>query len=70
MQNLDVFCSQGAFFLHIPLKIPRKSIGNSINLALIMIDPEIVSGQLLNSTNLPKAQVFHIYKAVLLIMIY
>lgn len=48
----------------------RKSICNSINLVLIIIDTKIILKKLLDSPNLMKNQALYIYELTEVIMIY
>ena len=45
-----------------PLRLVRQSISSSISLALVIIDTEIVAGQLLSPADLARAQALHIYE--------
>ena len=63
VQNLDVLRSEGLFFLSIPLRISRQSIGSSVSLALRIIDSEVVTREFLSPANLSGAQTLHVYKS-------
>lgn len=70
MQDLSALDSQDGFFLNTLLRVSRKSISSFISFALIIIDPEIISGELLSPINLFRAQVFYIHKIVQVVMVH
>ena len=69
MKNLGIFISQSLFLGLASLRETRQGISRSISLALIIINLEVVSRELLGSANLTKAQAFCIHKSTEVIMV-
>ena len=69
MQNLDVLCSEGLFFLSTPLRVSRQGIGSSVSLALTIIDSEVVTREFLSPANLPGAQTLCVYELSEVVMV-
>ena len=69
VQDIDILCSEGLFFLSILLKILKQGIGSSICFALIIIDFKMVLRKFLSSANLSGAQTFYIHKLPKVLMI-
>ena len=56
MQDFDVFCLEGVFFLSIPLGVLRQSISSSVSFALTIIGLEVVMRGFLDPAELSGAQ--------------
>ena len=55
MQDFDILCLEGVFFLNALLRVSRQGIGSSISLALIIIDFEVVTREFLSPADLSRA---------------
>ena len=62
MQDFDVLCSEGVFFLSIPLGVSRQGISSSVSFALIIIDLEVVTREFLGPADLSGAQTLHLHE--------
>ena len=62
MQDFDVFGSESLFFLSTPLKVTKQGIGNSDCFVLLIIDPELVTRELLGPANLFGAQILCVHE--------
>ena len=69
MENLDVFSLKLFFFILTPLREARESIYSPICLALTIINPKMMSGELLGPTDLSGAQALCIYESTEVIMV-
>ena len=69
MKNLGVFSLKLFFFIDTSLGETRKSIYHSIGLVLLIINSKIIPGELLGPFDLTRAQVLHIHKLTVVIMI-
>ena len=69
MQNLNFLGSEAFFFLCTLLKVLRQDISSFISLILMIIDLKVVTKEFLSPVNLLKAQVFHIYKPVEVVVV-
>ena len=69
MQDFDVLCSEGVFFLSVPLGISRQGISSSVSFALMIIDSEVVTREFLGSADLPGAQTLRIHKLSEVVMV-
>ena len=62
MQDFDVFCSEGVFFLSVLLGVSRQGISSSVSFALTIIDSEVVTREFLGPADLPGAQILRIHE--------
>ena len=62
VQNLDVLCSEGLFLLSTPLRVSRQGIGSSVSLALMIVDSEVVTRELLGPADLSGAQTLRLHE--------
>ena len=62
MENFNVFGIKSFFFLNILLKVIRQGIGNSVCLALAVIDLEVVLKKFLSLVDLSGAQTLCFYE--------
>ena len=69
MQDFDVFCSKGVFFLSVPLGISRQGISSSVSFALMIIDSEVVTREFLGPTDLSGAQTLCVHKSSEVVMV-
>ncbi len=69
MQDLCIIGLENLFFLNTLLGVLRQGISSSISFVLSIIDPKVVPWQLLSLTDLPRAQAFHIYEALEVVMV-
>ena len=69
MEDYFVFGTEGLFFLSIPLRILKQSIGNSICLALTVIDLEVVMRKFLSLADLSETQTFCIHKSTKVVVV-
>ena len=69
MQNFDVLGSESFFLLNTPLRVIKQGIGSSICLALLVIDPEVVTRELLGLANLSGAQTFCLHELSEVVMV-
>lgn len=69
MKNFGVHNLEILFFGQTSLKEARQSICSSISLFLIMIDPKIVSRELLSIADLTGAQALHIHELTKVVMV-
>ena len=63
MQDFDVLCSEGVFFLSVPLGVSRQGISSSVSFALTIIDSEVVTREFLGPANLFGAQTLRIHES-------
>ena len=69
MQDFDVLCLKGVFFLSVPLGVLRQGISSSVSFALTIINLEVVTEELLRPTDLPEAQTLCIYELSEVVMV-
>ena len=69
MENLDVFSSKLFIFILAPLREARESICSPVGLALTIIDPKVIFGELLSPTDLSGAQALRIHELTEVIMV-
>ena len=69
MQDFDVLCSEGVFFLSVPLGVSRQGISSSVSFALMIIDSEVVTREFLGPADLPGAQTLRIHKLSKVVMV-
>ena len=69
MQDFDVLCSEGVFFLSVPLGILRQGISSSVNFALTIIDSKVVTREFLGPANLSGAQTLCVHKSLKVVMV-
>ena len=69
MKNSSIFSLKLFFFILTPLKEAKESIYSPVGLALTIIDPKNISGELLGPTDLSGAQALHIYELLKVIII-
>ena len=55
VQNFDVLGAESPFFFCTSLKVLRQGISSSISFALMIVDSEVVTRELLGSADLSKA---------------
>lgn len=70
IQDLGILGSQDDVLFGIPLGVFKQGISSSISFALMIIDPKVVSKQLLSSTNLSRAQTFGIYEVSQVVIVH
>ena len=69
MKNLGVFSSKLFFFIDTSVEETRESICRPIGLALSIIDPKMIPGELLDLPDLTRAQALRIYELTEVVMI-
>ena len=69
MQDFDVLCSEGVFFLSIPLGVSRQGISSSVSFALTIINSEVVTREFLGPADLPGAQTLRIHESSEVVMV-
>ena len=69
MQDFDVLCLEGVFFLSVPLGVLRQGISSSVSFALTIIDSEVVTREFLGPVDLSGAQILCIYKLSEVVMV-
>ena len=69
MQDFDVLCSEGVFFLSIPLGVSRQGISSSVSFALTIIDLEVVTREFLGPADLFGAQTLCIHELSEVVMV-
>ena len=69
MENSSILSSKLFFLILTPLKEARESICSPVGLFLTIIDPKMVSGELLGPTDLSGAQALCIHEPPKVIMI-
>ena len=69
MKSLDIFDSKLFFFIETSLREARKRIYSFLGLALSIIDLKMIPGELLDPSDLARAQTLRIYKPTEGIMI-
>ena len=62
MQDLDVLGTESLVFFYTLLKISKQGISCFINLALTIIDLDVITKKLLGPANLFRAQTFRLYE--------
>ena len=62
IKDFNVFGLEGFFLFSTLLRVSRQDISNSISLALIIIDLEVVTREFLSLTNLFEAQTLCVYE--------
>ena len=62
MKNSSILSSKLFFFILTPLREVRESICSPVSLALTIIDPKMISGELLGPIDLSGAQALCIYE--------
>ena len=63
MQDFEILCSEGVFFLSVPLGISRQGISSSVSFALTIIDLEVVTRECLGPADLSGAQTLCIHES-------
>ena len=63
MKNLSVLSLKLFFFIFVSLRKLRQCICSPIRLALTIINPKMIPGELLGPTDLPGAQTLCIHEA-------
>ena len=69
MENLGVLSSKLFFFILTPLKDAKESICSPVGLVLTIIDPKMISGELLGPTDLFGAYALYIHKSTEVIIV-
>ena len=69
MKNSSILSSKLFFFILTPLREVRESICSLVSLALTIIDPKMISGELLAPMDLFGAQAFCIHELTEVIMV-
>ena len=69
MQDFDVLCSEGVFFLNVPLRVSRQGISSSVSFALTIIESEVVTREFLGPADLPGAQTLCIHESSEVVMV-
>ena len=69
MQDFDVFCSEGVFFLSVPLGISRQGISSSISFALTIINLKVVTREFLGPADLSGAQTLCVHELSEVVMV-
>ena len=69
MENLSILSSKLFFSILTPLREAKESICNPVDLALMIINPKMISEELLGPTDLSEAQVLRIHEPRKVIMI-
>lgn len=69
MKNLSILSSQVFFLALTSLKKAGKSVSSSVCLVLAIIDPEVVSRELLSSPNLSRAQALRIHESLEVVVV-
>ena len=69
MKNSSVLSPKLFFFILVSLKKSRQYICSPICLALTIINPKIIPGELLGPTDLPRAQTLHIHETAEVVVI-
>ena len=63
VQNLDVLCLEGVFFLSTSLRVSRQGIGSSVSLALTIINSKVLTREFLSPADLPGAQTLRVHES-------
>ena len=69
VKNLSVLSLKNFFFVWVSLREVQRGISSCIGLALIIINPEVVLGEFLSSTNLMETQAFCVHKPLKVIIV-
>ena len=69
MQDFDVLCSEGVFFLSVPLGVLRQGISSFVSFALTIIDSKVVIKEFLGPADLSGAQTLCIHELSEFVMI-
>ena len=69
MQDFDVLCSKGVFLLCIPLRISRQGISSSVSFALIIVNSEVVTRELLGPVDLFGAQTLCVHEPAEVVLV-
>ncbi len=69
MKNLSILISERFFFGLVSLQKARQSISCSISFSLTIIDPEVLSRELLGPADLTRAQAFCIHESTKIVMV-
>ena len=69
MEYFDILGSKGLLLLCTLLKVLRQSISNSISLAILIIDLEVVTKEILSPANLFRVQTFCIHETMEIVVI-
>ena len=69
MQDFDVLCSEGVFFLNAPLGVSRQGISSSVSFALTIINSEVVPREFLGPADLPGAQTLCIHELLEVVIV-
>ena len=62
MQDFDVLCSKGLFFLSTPLRVLRQGISSSVSLTLTIINLKVVTKEFLCPADLSGAQTLCVHE--------
>ena len=63
MQDFDVLCLEGVFFLSVPLGVSKQGMSSSVSFALTIIDSEVVTREFLGPADLSGAQTLRIHES-------
>ena len=69
MEDFDIFGMKGLFFFNTPLRVLKQGIGNSVCLALAVIDSKVVTRKFLSSTDLSRAQTLYVNELLEIVMV-
>ena len=69
MQNLDILRSKDLFLSSTPLRVLKQGIGNSVNLALMIVNLEVVTRELLGLADLSGAQTLCVHKSAEVVVV-
>ena len=69
MQDFDVLCSEGVFFLTVLLGVSRQGIGSSVSLALTIVDSEVVTREFLGPADLSGAQTLRVHETAEVVVV-
>ena len=69
VQDFDVLCSEGVFFLNVPPGILRQGISSSVSFALTIIDSDVVTREFLGPADLSGAQTLCVHELSEVVMV-
>ena len=69
VENFDILNIEGFFLLNTLLKVTEQYINSFVYLALMIIDPEVVTREFLSLLDLSRAQTLHVHEAMEVVMI-
>ena len=69
VQNLDILCLEGFFFLSTPLGVLKQGISSCVSFVLIIIDLDVITREFLSPVDLSEAQTLCVHEPTEVFMV-